>query len=103
MVGTNEAFVHKIHSQQEEDELTEADKAYLGKAVRLEIPITSTYTIRRVASLFHSYADRLGVIARRDDKARVILLEASMELHALNRDIREAHGLAKFNRNGTTK
>lgn len=104
MVGTVDGELHRRASQDEMDGLTEYDLQVLGKAVRIEVPITSLYTLRRVASLFHGYADRLAVISRRHDDStmRAKLMECRMLLSQLNYEIKDAHGRAKFNKNGTT-
>lgn len=86
------------------DGLSEWDRKMLGRACRVEIPLTDQYTLRRIADLLRGLAATLDTYSRRTDLTeRMILLGMKGEIQSLNNRIRELHGIEKFNKNGSTK
>lgn len=66
MVGTLEdALMEKRRPQM--DELTDFDRKQIGTFIRLEIPLTDIYKLRKVANLLRGAADRIDHRTRRTD------------------------------------
>jgi hypothetical protein len=91
MVGTLEnELVKRQDRQLVTEDLDEYDRKIIGTAVRLEIPFTSVYNMRRVAQVLIGYAEMLNNYSHRHDiKDRAILFHLKMEARRANRKIRE--------------
>ncbi len=101
MVGrTDDEGVVHLH-----DELSELDRKIVGgSSVRLEIPITDKFTLRKLPDMLRGFAAHIENQSRRPDLAdRTILLDIKAEARAFNSRIREIRGVDNFNKNGTTK
>jgi hypothetical protein len=88
MVGTlDEALDMKRRPQK--DELTDIDREHIGTFVRLEIPLTDIYKLRKVADILRGIADRIDHTTRRDDRSiKDILLRLKYELQTTGHRIR---------------
>lgn len=105
MVGTTDDAVLKIRQEKVRQEMTEHDRKVIGaSSVRLVIPMTDRYTLRRLPDLLRGMAAVIEQQSHRDDLTdRTILMEIKAEAYAFNSRMREIHGLSKFNKNGTLK
>jgi hypothetical protein len=92
MVGTVEGVLAERKDKKAiTEELDDFDKKMIGAAVRLEIPFTSVYNMRKIAEFLHGYADMLDNYSRRSDiKDRAILYHLKMEARRINAKIRKA-------------
>jgi len=79
MVGTlDQAIDMKRRPQM--DELTEHDLKMIGSFVRLEIPMSDIYKLRKVAEHLRGLADKIDNTTRRTDlSVRAILMELKFE------------------------
>lgn len=102
MVGTLEDQVVRLRR---EAEMTEHDRKMVGtSAIRLEIPITDRYTLRKIPDLLRGVAAHIDHMARQAEmKDRTVILEIKAEASEFNRKVREMHGEDRFNKNGTTR
>jgi len=73
MVATLEAALAEKRRPQA-DELSEWDREKIGTFVRLEIPLTDIYKLRKVAGLLRGLADRIDTHTRRSDLSIVDIL-----------------------------
>lgn len=105
MVGTTEDHVVRLQRQNVLDEMTEHDRKIVGTAaIRLEIPLTDRYTLRKMPGLLRGMAAHIENMARREDLAdRSVLLDIKAEASHFNKTVREMHGEDRFNKNGTTR
>lgn len=71
------------------DELTPLDRAIVGEVARLDIPLTSIVSLRRVADHLRGLADMLDHASRQTDMhPRALLFQARMEVRAINGKLR---------------
>ena len=93
MVGKTEDFVEMKKQQDRYDELSDLDKLVIGQAVRIEIPFTDQYNMRRIADLLRGYAEMLDFWSRRTDlPPRSVLMHLRGEAKLMNSRIRELTG-----------
>lgn len=96
----------------EEPPLNALDRVVIGKAVRIEIPFSDLYKMRRMAEMLRGLADDIDFNSRRIDHPepgtrdyelwrRHILFYLKFRTGLVNKEIRLLHG--KYNRNGSTK
>jgi hypothetical protein len=96
MVGKTEDFVEMKKQEKRFDELSDLDKMVIGQAVRIEIPFTDQYNMRRIADLLRGYAELLDLWSRRTDlPPRSVLMHLRGEAKLVNTRIRE-RGEAKL-------
>ncbi len=89
----------------EQDELTDFDRKLIGgRAVRLEIPLSNRYTLRKIPDMLRGFAALIDSHTRNPDIGeRTVLLAIKAEVRSFNARVREIHGIDKFNKNGTTQ
>jgi hypothetical protein len=93
MVGKVEDFVEMAKQEKRFDELSDLDKMVIGQAVRIEIPFTDQYNMRRIADLLRGYAELLDLWSRRNDlPTRSVLVHLRSEAKAINSRIRDMCG-----------
>lgn len=96
MVGKVEDFLEMKRLRDDGHELTEHDRRVIGAAVRIEIPFTDQYNMRRIADLLKGYAETLDFWSRRNDlPPRAVLSHLRGEAVAMNYKIREMTGLKR--------
>jgi len=79
--------------QQSVDELDGIDRMVVGDVARLDIPLRSVVTLRRVADHLRGLASTFDHLSRRDDLvARSALFEARMITREVNRKLRALRG-----------
>ena len=93
MVGKVEDFLEMKRSEKHGSELTELDRVVIGEAVRIEIPFTDQYNMRRIADLLRGYAEMLDFWSRRNDlPPRSVLSHLRGEAKLVNARIRDITG-----------
>jgi CelD/BcsL family acetyltransferase involved in cellulose biosynthesis len=70
-----------------DDSPTELQQDYVGRVVRIEIPLRSVVTLRRIAEELRGLATNLDYLSRRHDKPTVVLLEAYGEARRFNKRV----------------
>jgi len=119
MVATNEAELERRGMLKrpnlrvvEELPLNALDRDVIGRAIRIEIPFTDLYKLRRIAELLAGLAEDIAFQSRRTDhppldskdyrawRRSTLFFLKHRSLH-INREIRDLHG--KHNKNGTTR
>jgi hypothetical protein len=104
MVGTVEEAVSSMRRKDIMDGLSDWDKRVIGRACRLEVPLSDAYTLRRIADLLRGFAAMLDNHSRRTDLSeRAVLYDIKAEAMTFNARVRELHGIDKFNKNGSTR
>lgn len=82
MVGTLEDALD-MKRRPQKDELSDWDREKIGTFVRLEIPLTDIYKLRKVAELLRGVADKIDNHTRRTDlPIKTILIELKWDLGA---------------------
>lgn len=84
--------------------LDESDRKHIGAAVRIEIPFTDEFKMRKIADWLRGYAEFIDQTSRQSLlplRTRLSLMK--LEAMGLNAKIKDLHGREHFNKNGTTK
>jgi CelD/BcsL family acetyltransferase involved in cellulose biosynthesis len=74
------------------DAPTNLEATYVGKVARLNIPLHSVVTLRRIAEELRGLATNLEYISRRDDTPPVALLEARYAVERAANRMKEIRG-----------
>lgn len=74
------------------DEPTELQQRYVGKVARLDIPLHSVITLRRIAEELHGLATNLDWLSRRHEAPAVVLLEARWHVEKAEKKMRGIRG-----------
>ena len=104
MVGTDEFYIQQMRKKDIFAGLSKFDRDLIGRAVRLEIPLSDAVNMRRIADLMRGFAAMMDNYSRRTDLSeRAILFDIKAEARSFNQRVRELHGTDKFNKNGSTR
>lgn len=75
------------------DEVDRFAEAYVGKAVRLHIPLKSVITLRRVAEELRALALHIDVSSRQlDEKPALVMLTVRRHVERTNKRLAEIRG-----------
>lgn len=95
-ISPEEVIRRRKLEQQSVDELDSIDRMVVGDVARLDVPLRSVVTLRRVAEHLRGLAATLDQLSRRDDLvARSALFEARMYTREVNRKLRALRGPGK--------
>jgi hypothetical protein len=84
--------------------MTDYDRQHVGAAIRLEIPFTDEFKMRKIADWLRGYAEFIDQTSRHTNlplRTRLSLMK--LEARGLNSRIKDLHGRENFNSNGTTR
>lgn len=92
-ISPEEVIRRRQLEQQSVDELDGIDRAIVGDVARLDVPLRSVVTLRRVAEHLRGLATVMDQMSRRDDLvARTALFEVRMYVREVNHKLRALRG-----------
>lgn len=92
-ISPEEVMRRRQLEQQSVDELDGIDRQIVGDVARLDIPLRSVVTLRRVADHLRGLATMMDQVSRMDDRsARSVLFEVRMSVREVNRKLRALRG-----------
>lgn len=92
-ISPEEVIRRRQLEQRSVDELDGIDRQIVGDVARLDIPLRSVVTLRRVADHLRGLATMMDQVSRMEDRsARSVLFEVRMSVREVNRKLRALRG-----------